>query len=103
MAAKASVMLHDDVGKKWVPAGTAATPGGLSKVQIYQHMQNNTFRVVGRRLQDPSHEVTGASHQAFRLRVAELIHRFRRSLEAAFICRALISPQKLRHSRHSRG
>ena len=27
------------------------------QVQIYQHMQNNTFRVVGRKLQDPAHEV----------------------------------------------
>lgn len=32
MAVKASVMLHDDSAKKWVPAGTSATPGGLSKV-----------------------------------------------------------------------
>lgn len=38
--------------KKWVPSGSSS---GLSKVQIYHHQQNNTFRVVGRKLQD--HEV----------------------------------------------
>lgn len=51
-AARASVMVYDDVNKKWVPSGTSS---GLSKVHIYQHVLNNTFRVVGRKLQD--HEV----------------------------------------------
>lgn len=45
-------MVYDDNQKKWVPSGTSS---GLSKVQIYHHQQNNTFRVVGRKLQD--HEV----------------------------------------------
>lgn len=45
-------MVYDDVQKKWIPSGTSS---GLSKVQIYHHQQNNTFRVVGRKLQD--HEV----------------------------------------------
>lgn len=45
-------MVYDDNQKKWIPSGTSS---GLSKVQIYHHQQNNTFRVVGRKLQD--HEV----------------------------------------------
>ncbi|KAG0721522.1 Protein enabled [Chionoecetes opilio] len=45
-------MIYDDVNKKWLPSGTST---GLSKVHIYQHTLNNTFRVVGRKLQD--HEV----------------------------------------------
>lgn len=51
-SARASVMLYDDNTKKWMPSGTST---GLSRVHIYQHIQNNTFRVVGRKLQD--HEV----------------------------------------------
>ena len=45
-------MIYDDLNKKWVPSGTSH---GLSKVHIYHHFINNTFRVVGRKLQD--HEV----------------------------------------------
>lgn len=51
-AARASVMVYDDINKKWVPAGSSH---GLSKVHIYHHFINSTFRVVGRKLQD--HEV----------------------------------------------
>lgn len=51
-SARASVMIYDDNSKKWVPSGTSS---GLSKVHIFKHVINNTFRVVGRKLQD--HEV----------------------------------------------
>ncbi|XP_031357404.1 protein enabled homolog isoform X1 [Photinus pyralis] len=51
-SARASVMVYDDVNKKWVPSGSSS---GLSKVHIYQHTVQQTFRVVGRKLQD--HEV----------------------------------------------
>ncbi|GAB6024364.1 hypothetical protein CHUAL_009532 [Chamberlinius hualienensis] len=51
-SARASVMVYDDVNKKWLPSGSTS---GLSKVHIYQHLTNSTFRVVGRKLQD--HEV----------------------------------------------
>ncbi|KAK4873296.1 hypothetical protein RN001_015325 [Aquatica leii] len=51
-SARASVMVYDDVNKKWVPSGTSS---GLSKVHIYQHTVQQTFRVVGRKLHD--HEV----------------------------------------------
>ncbi|XP_048524847.1 protein enabled isoform X3 [Dendroctonus ponderosae] len=51
-SARASVMIYDDINKKWVPSGTSS---GLSKVHIYQHQVHQTFRVVGRKLQD--HEV----------------------------------------------
>ncbi len=53
VAARASVMVYDDGNKKWVPSGASQ---GISKVQIYHHSVNNTFRVVGRKLND--HEVT---------------------------------------------
>ena len=52
VTARASVMIYDDVSKKWVPSGSSQ---GLSKVHIYHHAVNNTFRVVGRKLND--HEV----------------------------------------------
>ncbi|KZC11821.1 Protein enabled [Dufourea novaeangliae] len=45
-------MVYDDVNKKWVPSGSSS---GLSKVQLYHHQVHNTFRVVGRKLQD--HEI----------------------------------------------
>ncbi|KAF0297026.1 Ena/VASP-like protein [Amphibalanus amphitrite] len=46
---RANVMVYDDVNKKWVPAGTT---NGFAKVHIYHHVVNNTYRVVGRKLQD---------------------------------------------------
>ncbi|CAH0381572.1 unnamed protein product [Bemisia tabaci] len=55
-SARASVMLYDDVSKKWIPSGTSS---GVSKVHIFQHQVNNTFRVVGRKLKD--HEVLGSA------------------------------------------
>ena len=45
-------MIYDDLNKKWMPSGSSH---GLSKVHIYHHFINSTFRVVGRKLQD--HEV----------------------------------------------
>ncbi len=38
--------------KKWNPSGSSP---GLSKVYIYQNLLNQTYRVVGRKVQD--HEV----------------------------------------------
>ncbi|KAF4520729.1 hypothetical protein B566_EDAN004849 [Ephemera danica] len=48
-SARASVMIYEDAIKRWVPSGTSS---GLSKVHIYHHQVNNSFRVVGRKLQD---------------------------------------------------
>ncbi|CAO2638710.1 Protein enabled homolog [Lemmus lemmus] len=42
-------MVYDDANKKWVPAGGST---GFSRVHIYHHTGNNTFRVVGRKIQD---------------------------------------------------
>lgn len=49
--ARACVMIYDDVNKRWVPSGSTQAPC-LSKVHIYQHAQNSTYRVVGRKLED---------------------------------------------------
>ena len=49
VSAKASVMIYSDGDKKWLPSGSSP---GISKVSIYHHATNNTFRVVGRKLQD---------------------------------------------------
>ncbi|XP_033253250.1 protein enabled-like isoform X2 [Drosophila miranda] len=49
IGARASVMVYDDNQKKWVPSGSSS---GLSKVQTSPPQQNNTFRVVGRKLHD---------------------------------------------------
>ncbi|XP_055086997.1 enah/Vasp-like a isoform X5 [Periophthalmus magnuspinnatus] len=48
--ARASVMIYDDASKKWVPI----KPGqqGFSRINIYHNTANNTFRVVGVKLQD---------------------------------------------------
>lgn len=48
--ARASVMVYDDASKKWVPI----KPGqqGFSRINIYHNTANNTFRVVGVKLQD---------------------------------------------------
>lgn len=46
-------MVYDDANKKWVPAGGST---GFSRVHIYHHTGNNTFRVVGRKIQD--HQVS---------------------------------------------
>ncbi|XP_038047005.1 vasodilator-stimulated phosphoprotein-like isoform X1 [Patiria miniata] len=48
--AYASVMLYDDNHKKWVSSGNQ----GMSRVHIYQHSVNQTFRVVGRLSTDQS-------------------------------------------------
>lgn len=47
--ARATVMMYDDAGKRWAPAGTGTQ--SVSRVQIYQNPSNNTFRVVGRKMQ----------------------------------------------------
>ncbi|XP_076355396.1 uncharacterized protein LOC143249439 isoform X1 [Tachypleus tridentatus] len=52
VSVRASVLIYDDQNKKWIPSGSSS---GLSKVHLYHHVANNTFRVVGRKLQD--HEV----------------------------------------------
>ncbi len=49
VSAKANVMIYDDLTKKWNPAGVSP---GLSKVYIYQNLLNQTYRVVGRKIQD---------------------------------------------------
>lgn len=43
-------MVYDDTSKKWVPI----KPGqqGFSRINIYHNTANNTFRVVGVKLQD---------------------------------------------------
>ncbi|CAM4645196.1 unnamed protein product [Leuciscus chuanchicus] len=48
--ARASVMIYDDTSKKWVPV----KPGqqGFSRINIYHNTVNNSFRVVGVKLQD---------------------------------------------------
>lgn len=53
MSIRASVMVYDDLAKKWLPSGSS--PGGISKVHIYHNPTNATFRIVGRKVQD--HEV----------------------------------------------
>uniref|UniRef100_A0A670ZDC2 Vasodilator stimulated phosphoprotein n=1 Tax=Pseudonaja textilis TaxID=8673 RepID=A0A670ZDC2_PSETE len=42
-------MLYDDANKKWVPAGSGAQ--AFSRIQIYHSPANNSFRVVGRKMQ----------------------------------------------------
>ena len=50
ISARASVVLYDDIYKKWVPSGSL--PTGISKVQILHEPTNKTYRVVARKIQD---------------------------------------------------
>ncbi|KAJ6663885.1 hypothetical protein lerEdw1_009966 [Lerista edwardsae] len=56
---RATVMLYDDASKKWVPAGSG--PQAFSRVQIFHSPANNTFRVVGRKLQPDQQVVINSS------------------------------------------
>lgn len=55
--AKASVMLYDNERKQWQHSGGAP---GLSRVNIYHHPVNNTFRIVGRKLDDHAVSINSA-------------------------------------------
>ncbi|XP_046720336.1 vasodilator-stimulated phosphoprotein isoform X1 [Silurus meridionalis] len=48
-SARATVMVYDETGKRWVAAGTGAQV--ISRVQIYHNPTTNSFRVVGRKMQ----------------------------------------------------
>uniref|UniRef100_H9GAQ8 WH1 domain-containing protein n=1 Tax=Anolis carolinensis TaxID=28377 RepID=H9GAQ8_ANOCA len=72
---RATVMLYDDANKKWVPAGTG--PQVFSRVQIYHSPANNTFRVVGRKMQ-PDQQVdlpskSSQSLQGYRPSISPLV------------------------------
>ena len=47
--ARANVMVYDEQQKKWLPSGNSP---GMAKVQVYHHTVNNTYRVVGRKIND---------------------------------------------------
>ena len=47
--ARANVMVYDEQQKKWLASGNSP---GLAKVQVYHHVVNHTYRVVGRKLND---------------------------------------------------
>ena len=47
--ARTALTVYDDANKKWMPAGGSTR---FSRVHIYHHTGNNTFRVVGRKIQD---------------------------------------------------
>ena len=49
--AKAAVMVYEDKTKKWIPS---MGMNGFANVHIYQHTTNNSFRIVGRLIQDHS-------------------------------------------------
>jgi hypothetical protein len=42
-------MVYDEQQKKWLPSGNSP---GMAKVQVYHHTVNNTYRVVGRKIND---------------------------------------------------
>ncbi|XP_032238367.1 protein enabled isoform X2 [Nematostella vectensis] len=47
--ARASVMLYNNEAKQWAPSGGSQ---GISRVHVYHHPVNNTFRIVGRKMAD---------------------------------------------------
>lgn len=47
--ARASVMLYNNDRKEWEHSGGSS---GLSRVHVYHHPVNNTYRIVGRKVQD---------------------------------------------------
>lgn len=56
--ARASVMLYNNERKEWEHSGGSS---GISRVHVYYHPVNNTYRIVGRKVQDHtvSNIVTG--------------------------------------------
>uniref|UniRef100_A0A5S6R308 WH1 domain-containing protein n=1 Tax=Trichuris muris TaxID=70415 RepID=A0A5S6R308_TRIMR len=74
---RASVLLYDDNGKQWVPSGSSKQQE-VSRVQLFQHVQQNTFRVVGRKLQDQEVVVNCAIGRGFRYNVtSETFHQWK--------------------------
>lgn len=47
--ARASVMLYNNDKKEWEHSGGSS---GISRVHVYHHPVNNTYRIVGRKVQD---------------------------------------------------
>lgn len=47
--ARASVMLYNNEKKEWEHSGGSS---GMSRVHVYHHPVNNTYRIVGRKQQD---------------------------------------------------
>lgn len=47
--ARASVMLYNNERKEWEHSGGSS---GISRVHVYHHPINNTYRIVGRKVQD---------------------------------------------------
>ena len=47
--ARASVMLYNNDRKEWEHSGGSS---GISRVHVYHHPVNNTYRIVGRKVQD---------------------------------------------------
>jgi hypothetical protein len=50
VSVKAVVMIYDDVTRQWRPSVTSSR--GVSKVQIYRHEVEQTYRIVGRNVND---------------------------------------------------
>jgi hypothetical protein len=50
IAAKATIMLYDDATKRWLPGGSANP--GISRIQIFQNVSTNTYRIIGRKISD---------------------------------------------------
>ena len=46
---RASVMLYNNERKEWEHSGGSS---GISRVHVYHHPTNNTYRIVGRKVQD---------------------------------------------------
>ena len=46
---RASVMLYNNERKEWEHSGGSS---GISRVHVYHHPVNNTYRIVGRKVQD---------------------------------------------------
>ena len=49
--ARASVMLYNNERKEWEHSGGSQ---GISRIQVYHNLRNNTYRIVGRKVQDQS-------------------------------------------------
>lgn len=47
--ARASVMLYNNERREWEHSGGSQ---GISRIQVYHHPLNNTYRIVGRKVQD---------------------------------------------------
>ncbi|KAI6659056.1 putative homer protein-like 2 isoform X2 [Oopsacas minuta] len=73
---RAQVMTYDEGIKKWTPSGSGEP--SISKVQLFVHQQNNTHRIVARKIADKEVVINCALFKGMRYnRATDTFHQWR--------------------------